>query len=140
MGGVDLATQAPLILAPPPAEAFTTLLSASPSKSFAVRALIRADPEAAGDVAGWIDAQETALAAPLPDKAASDAWWAQFWARSYINLAPEGSNAAANRVGLFPCTPGNTSQVISLNTTTGAIKTASGQCFFINGAVMSIAP
>jgi hypothetical protein len=76
---------APLV----PADGALSLASAAPAAAFLVRLDARVDAAAGGDAARFLAALAAQAAggpAPAARAAASDAWWAAFWARSYVNV------------------------------------------------------
>ena len=114
---------APLLRASP-----ATLLSGAPATAFSVRVVMRADPAARGDVAGWLQAVADELAAgppPAQRKALSDAFWAQFWQRSYIALPAVAPQLAP--VGVLPC-DGRAEQVVRVDSASGLVTLAGGRC------------
>jgi hypothetical protein len=115
---------APLVRTSP-----STLASAAPAAAFLVRVAVRVDPKAGGDAAGWLSALGAALSggpAPADRKAASDAWWAAFWQRSYISLPDEPP--APPRVGVFAC-DGTAAQRAVFDAASGEVRLAGGLCF-----------
>lgn len=108
-----------------------TLASAAPAPAFQVAVTVRVDPAARGDAAGWLAGLAVDMTlgpAPAARAAASDAWWAAFWGRSYVALPP--APPPPPRVGVFPCGGASrAAQVMSLDPASGAITLPGGLCF-----------
>ena len=72
--------------------------------------------------------------APTERLAASAAWWAAFWAQSYISTPPQ---QAAPRVGVFSCT-GAPSQTVLL-APNGSLTLPGGLCFGVSASNQIVA-
>ena len=121
-----------------------SLTSPSAASAFLIKVTVLVMPDAAGDEAEFVSALSAAVAAgppPAARAAASIAWWASFWARSWIvTPAPQ----ALPRAGVFPCGGGDPAllQTVAINTTTGVLTTSDGRCFLLTSddLVVSVGP
>lgn len=112
----------------------SALASAAPSTDFVVRVAVRADPDAAGDIAAWTSGLAAALEggpSPADRASASRAWWDAFWQRSYFYTNAQGSGQS--RVGAAPCTGDQPTQEVTVDPTSGALTAPGGLCFFYGG-------
>ena len=118
------------------------LASTAPSPAFLLRLAVLIDTAAAGNVSAWLEGVAGALVngpAVAPRKTASNAWWAGFWNRSWIELPP--SPPPPQRIGVAACGGADaTAQRMLLNASTGEVRLPGNLCFAPDADGSVIAP